>query len=111
MVTLDRPQRVVESLNALMVEGRQSLTPGVCDGVSLRHTNNMHWSGSLQRIRSATGFSAVEVFRKYLWYLLKERPFNPDAVADMVALKQALQLSDAEVRVVRVAGIFSGASP
>jgi hypothetical protein len=29
----------------------------------------------------------VEVFRKYLWYVLRERKFGPDAVADMVALK------------------------
>ncbi len=54
--------------------------------------------GALRKIRSASGFTAVEVYRKYLWYLLKERPFNTDAVADMVALKGALELSDAEVR-------------
>ena len=65
-----------------------------------RCTSSCNRTGSLQRIRSATGFSSVEVFRKYLWYLLKERPFNPDAVADMVALKQALALGDAEVRIV-----------
>lgn len=69
------------------------------DGVAAQTNHHLDTTapGSMQRVRSATGFSAVEVYRKYLWYLLKERPFNPDAVADMVALKQALQLSDAEV--------------
>ncbi len=45
-----------------------------------------------------TGFSGVEVFRKYLWYLLRERAFDVDAVADLQQLKTALGLSDNEAR-------------
>ena len=52
----------------------------------------------LQRLRGSTGFTPVEVFRKYLWYGLRERQFEAELVADMVALRAALALSDAEVR-------------
>ena len=46
-----------------------------------------------------TGFNAVEIFRKYLWYLLRERKFDTEAVSDVVQLKSSLQLSDEEVSV------------
>lgn len=45
-----------------------------------------------------TGFTSAEIFRKYLWYLLRERKFDQEAVADVVQLKTSLQLSDEEVR-------------
>ncbi len=45
-----------------------------------------------------TGFSAAEIFRKYLWYLLRERKFDTEAVNDVVQLKSSLQLSDEEVQ-------------
>lgn len=51
----------------------------------------------MQALRLKTGFSPVEIFRKYVWYLLRERKFDQDAVDDLVALKQAAGLSDAEV--------------
>ena len=44
-----------------------------------------------------TGFNASEIFRKYLWYLLRERKFDTEAVNDVVQLKASLQLSDEEV--------------
>jgi hypothetical protein len=43
------------------------------------------------------GFSSVEVFRKYLWYLLRERQWDEEAMGDLVALKAALGLTDQEV--------------
>ena len=45
-----------------------------------------------------TGFNAGEIFRKYLWYLLRERKFDTEAVNDVVQLKSSLQLSDEEVQ-------------
>ena len=39
-------------------------------------------------LRLKTGFTATEIFRKYLWYLLRERKFDEDAVADLSALAQ-----------------------
>ena len=44
-----------------------------------------------------TGFNSAEIFRKYLWYLLRERKFDTEAVNDVVQLKGSLQLSDEEV--------------
>lgn len=51
----------------------------------------------LQKLRGSTGFTPVEVFRKYLWFLLRERQFDAAAVEDMTLLKQALGLTDNEV--------------
>ena len=39
-----------------------------------------------------------KVFRKYLWFALRERRFDGEAVADLVALRAALGLSDDEAR-------------
>lgn len=50
-----------------------------------------------RNIQIKTGFNASEVFRKFLWYLLRERKFDSEAVNDVVQLKASLQLSDAEV--------------
>ena len=44
-----------------------------------------------------TGFNASEIFRKYLWYLLRERKFDAEAVNDVIQLKASLLLSDEEV--------------
>ena len=44
-----------------------------------------------------TGFTATEIFRKYLWYLLRERKFDEDAVADLSALRSVLAMRDEEV--------------
>ena len=45
-----------------------------------------------------TGFSGAELFRKYLWYALRERKFDPDTVADLIHLRQQLNLTDDEAR-------------
>jgi hypothetical protein len=64
---------------------------------------------NLQKLRGQTGFTAIEVFRKYLWFLLRERQFDAAAVEDMVALKGALGLTDDDVRRgVRRAGCEEG---
>lgn len=46
---------------------------------------------------TTAGFSSVEVFRKYLWFLLRERQYDAEALADLVALKGALGLTDDQV--------------
>lgn len=48
-------------------------------------------------IRVKAGFSPTEVFRKYLWYLLRERKFDQTAVDDLICLKQSLELSEEDV--------------
>lgn len=45
-------------------------------------------------------FAKDLVFRKYLRYILNERPFDTDAVEDVLALRAACGLSDKEVAAV-----------
>ena len=52
----------------------------------------------MRALRMRTGFSEGELFRKYLWYLLRERKFDADAVADLLHLRAALALTDEQVR-------------
>lgn len=55
-----------------------------------------------------TGFSPVEIFRKYMWYLLRERQFDQEAVTDMVHLKQALGLKNEQACLVFPLGSLYG---
>lgn len=50
-----------------------------------------------RQLCSQTGFKPVEIFRKYLWYLLRERKFDQEAADDLVYLKSALNLTDDQV--------------
>ncbi|KAK9819193.1 hypothetical protein WJX74_001239 [Apatococcus lobatus] len=69
-----------ETLAEYLPGDRQKLDKGVIGGLRMR-----------------TGFSPVEIFRKYMWYLLRERKFDQEAVADMVHLRNALGLKDEQV--------------
>ncbi len=51
----------------------------------------------MRGLKMKSGFSSTEIFRKYLWYLLRERKFDEDAVADLAALRTALGMTDEEV--------------
>lgn len=77
--TVGKNAALVAELSKYLPGDRAGLTGGVVGSIRLR-----------------TGFSPVEIFRKFLWYLLRERSFDPDAVADVVALKRALGLRDAD---------------
>ena len=50
-------------------------------------------AGVLTKIKRQTGFPEEAVFRKFLWFLLRERKFDQSAVDDMVLLKSALSLT------------------
>lgn len=58
----------------------------------------LNGAGVLRALRMRTGFSEGEMFRKYLWYLLRERRFDADAVADLLHLRATLSLTDEQVR-------------
>ncbi|KAG2451022.1 hypothetical protein HYH02_004292 [Chlamydomonas schloesseri] len=80
MRQIDRNRDLIEGLNKFLLAGnRAGLTPG-----------------ELRKLQRASGFTAVEVFRKYLWYLLRERKFDQGAVEDLVAIKTGLGLTDAD---------------
>ena len=71
---------VVEALASYLPARRAALTRGVVRSLAMR-----------------TGFSADVIFRKQLRYILNERPFDADAVADVLALRAACGLDDAAV--------------
>ena len=57
------------------------------------------WLAEVTRsLQSKTGFKGGEIFRKYLWYLLRERKFDQEAVNDVVYLKSVLNLNEDQVR-------------
>nr|CAD1819043.1 unnamed protein product [Ananas comosus var. bracteatus] len=44
-----------------------------------------------------TGFTMDDLLRKYIRYTLNEKPFNPDVVVDLIHLRKASMLEDAQV--------------
>ncbi|XP_062226230.1 uncharacterized protein LOC133924624 [Phragmites australis] len=52
---------------------------------------------ALQDLMQKTGFDMDDVVRKYIWYTLNEKPFNPNAVVDLIHLRKASMLEGAEV--------------
>jgi len=51
----------------------------------------------LQELMQKTGFDMDDVVRKYIRYTLNEKQFNPDVVVDLIHLRKASMLEDAEV--------------
>lgn len=78
--TVNKNKLIIQELEKYLPEDRDSLNGGVITGLRLR-----------------SGFSPTEIFRKYLWFLLRERKFDNDALADVIALKNALSLSEKDV--------------
>jgi len=78
--TVNKNKLVIQELNKFLPEDRENLKGNSITGIRLR-----------------TGFTPTEIFRKYLWYLLRERKFDNDALADVIELKACLKLSDEEV--------------
>ncbi|KAJ6901040.1 hypothetical protein NC652_026976 [Populus alba x Populus x berolinensis] len=44
-----------------------------------------------------TGFTMVDIVRKYIRYALNEKPFNPELVANLIQLRKASMLDDSRV--------------
>ena len=51
----------------------------------------------MAQIRRKTGFDGAQIFRKFMWFLLRERKFDSSAVDDCVLLKSAFGLTEQEV--------------
>ncbi|KAG0591613.1 hypothetical protein KC19_1G188200 [Ceratodon purpureus] len=54
-------------------------------------------SDKLQKLASKCNFTTAEVLRKYVRYVLNERPFTPETVADLLHLRKVSGLSEPEV--------------
>lgn len=55
---------------------------------------------ALQGLMQKTGFSMEDILRKYIRYVLNEKPFNPDMVVDLIHLRKSSMLENAEVAAV-----------
>ncbi|KAI7750679.1 hypothetical protein M8C21_029523 [Ambrosia artemisiifolia] len=51
----------------------------------------------LKELMHKTGFSMVEILRKYIRYSLNEKPFDPKLVAALIQLRKATMLDDSQV--------------
>ncbi|KAI7750680.1 hypothetical protein M8C21_029524 [Ambrosia artemisiifolia] len=51
----------------------------------------------LKELMQKTGFSMVEILRKYIRYSLNEKPFDPKLVAALIQLRKATMLDDSQV--------------
>jgi len=78
--TVNKNKLLVDKLNEYLPSRRSELTPQ-----------------ATKMLMFQTGFTGTEVFRKFLWYLLRERKFDVDAVTDLSQLKTVLGLSDEQV--------------
>lgn len=52
---------------------------------------------ALNGLMQKTGFSMVEILRKYIRYALNEKPFNPKLVAALIQLRKTTMLDDSQV--------------
>ncbi|PRW57850.1 RNA-binding RBM5 and related containing G-patch and RRM domains (ISS) [Chlorella sorokiniana] len=84
----EQRRRKTMNKNKAVVDTISRYLPGNRAGLS---------GAALKLLGVQTGFSNVEVFRKYLWFMLRERAFDEEALADLVALKAALGLTDEQV--------------
>ncbi|KAK9076301.1 hypothetical protein SSX86_004634 [Deinandra increscens subsp. villosa] len=51
----------------------------------------------LKELMQKTGFSMMDIFRKYIRYSLNEKPFDPKLVAALIELRKATMLDDSQV--------------
>ncbi|XP_076895017.1 uncharacterized protein LOC143547491 [Bidens hawaiensis] len=61
-----------------------------------KEQNEVH-QGVLKELMQKTGFSMVEILRKYIRYALNEKPFDPKLIASLIQLRKATMLDDSEV--------------
>lgn len=52
---------------------------------------------ALEGMEKKTGFTMVDIVRKYIRYALNEKPFNPELVANLIQLRKASMLDDSQV--------------
>lgn len=67
------------------------------DGLFLEKNAGQLQYSDLKELTKRTDFTMNEILRKYIRYVLNEKPFNPDVVVDLIRLRKATQLEDAEV--------------
>ncbi|CAI9097108.1 OLC1v1033430C1 [Oldenlandia corymbosa var. corymbosa] len=84
-------RRKLVNKNATLCKSIDELFEKGTDQVTLSTVN-----GLMQK----TGFTMEEILRKYIRYVLNEKPFNPDLVAKLIQLRKATNLDDSQVAAV-----------
>ncbi|KAK6146627.1 hypothetical protein DH2020_020496 [Rehmannia glutinosa] len=51
----------------------------------------------LKGLMQKTGFDMEEILRKYIRYVLNEKPFNPDLISNLIQLRKKTMLDDSQV--------------
>ncbi|EYU30244.1 hypothetical protein MIMGU_mgv1a007830mg [Erythranthe guttata] len=54
----------------------------------------------LKGLMQKTGFDTEEILRKYIRYVLNEKPFDPDLISNLIQLRKKLMLDDSQVAVI-----------
>ncbi|KAL0446657.1 UNVERIFIED_CONTAM: hypothetical protein Slati_1793600 [Sesamum latifolium] len=52
---------------------------------------------ALKGLEQKTGFDMEEILRKYIRYVLNEKPFNPELVSNLIQLRKSSMLDDSQV--------------
>ncbi|KAL8534848.1 hypothetical protein ACS0TY_010757 [Phlomoides rotata] len=52
---------------------------------------------ALKDLIQKTGFDMEEILRKYIRYMLNEKPFNPDLIVNLIHLRKETMLDDSQV--------------
>ncbi|KAI3453240.1 hypothetical protein Pfo_009903 [Paulownia fortunei] len=52
---------------------------------------------ALKGLMQKTGFDMEEILRKYIRYMLNEKPFNPDLISNLIQLRKKTMLDDSQV--------------
>ncbi|KMZ61847.1 hypothetical protein ZOSMA_4G01360 [Zostera marina] len=67
------------------------------DGLFSKNNASQLQYSDLKELMKKTGFTVDEILRKYIRYVLNEKPFNPNVVVDLISLRKVSQLNDTEV--------------
>lgn len=81
-------RRKLVNKNAVLCKSIDELFEKGRDGVE---------QSALKDLMQKTGFNMEEILRKYIRYVLNEKPFNPELVANLIHLRKVSMLDDSQV--------------
>lgn len=81
-------RRQLVNKNAMLCKSIDELFEKGRDGVE---------QSALKELMQKTGFQMEEIMRKYIRYVLNEKPFDPNLVANLIQLRKASRLEDYQV--------------
>lgn len=91
--------KTVRKFNSPREKRRQLVNKNadLCKSIDeLFEKGNQVEQSALKGLMQNTGFDMEEILRKYIRYVLNEKPFNPDLVANLIQLRKASGLDDSQ---------------